>query len=893
MSFSNSKKNITTFSILLLFFLSFVSTPGTAAEDKFTPPEQRLKSYRQHMEMEETSMFKHLPWQFLGPLNISGRMTDTAVVAPKGKNYTIYVAGASGGVWKTTNEGTTWEPIFEHAPSTSIGDIAIAPSNQDIIWIGTGEANIFRSSQAGAGVYKSTDAGKTWEHMGLTDTNTIPRILIHPQNSDIVFVAASGHEWTNNTDRGIYKTTDGGKTWKKIFYIDEKTGAIDLVMNPTDPNILYTSTWQRIRKKWNDPRNEPGCTGSSIYKSVDGGNKWEPIDNGLPTAQFRGRIGIDICRSKPNVLYAFIDNYEIAKKWEEGETDSYGRPRGDRIKGATVYRSDDSGKTWREVSTSNDYMLDISATYGWVFGQIRVDPVNENKIYVMGVELHVSDDSGKTFRTLDGMHGDHHGLWIDPDNPNYLVNTNDGGLAISYDGGKNWRTFSENLPLVQFFNVSYDMDTPFHVYGSIQDHGSYRGIVDLSKGRFNIPAMEWERAPGGEGSSHAIDPTDSNIVYSAGFYGNITRSDLGKNETKLVVPKAEKGEPPLRGQWLAPFIISPHNPRIIYLGLNFLFRSMNRGESWEKLSPDLSYNEKNKIGDIQYQTIFSISESPLKFGLIYAGTDDGRAHVTKDSGQTWTEITKGLPRGKWISELAASAYDEATVYMTQNGKRDDDFTPYIWKSTDYGKTWKSIASNIPGGPVNVIKEDPVNKDILYVGTDLGVYVSLDRGKYWQSLPFEIPATYIHDLVVHPRDAVLIAASHGRGMYALDVSVLQKMTGDVIKKQAHLFKIRPAKLPKWARWYWRPGISAYIHYYLDKAQTVTMVIKDPEGNTVKKLESTGDAGLNISVWDLKPERAKDAEDEGKRPRNPYVKPGIYTFELTAGGTQLTGRINVEE
>lgn len=892
MSFSNhNKRFITLLSILFPLFLG--ALPGTAADAKYTPPDQRLKSYRQHVEMKETSLFKHLPWQFLGPLNISGRMTDVAVVAPKGKNYTIYVAGASGGAWKTTNEGTTWEPVFEHAASMSIGDIAIAPSNQDIIWIGTGEANIFRSSQAGAGVYKSTDAGKTWEYMGLTDTNTIPRILIHPENPDIVYVAASGHEWTNNEERGVYKTTDGGKTWEKIFYVDEKTGAIDLVMDPTAPDILYTSTWQRMRKKWNDPRNEPAYTGSGIYKTTDGGKKWEPIDNGLPPAKSRGRIGIDICKSKPNVLYAFIDNYETAKKWGKGETDSYGRPRGDRIKGATVFRTDDSGKTWRQVSENNDYMLDISATYGWVFGQIRVDPVNENKIYVMGVQLHVSEDSGKTFRPLDGMHVDHHGLWIDPDNPGYLVNVNDGGVAITYDGGKNWRTFYDNAPLVQFFNVSYDMDTPFHVYGSIQDHGSYRGVVDLGKGRFDIPAVEWERAPGGEGSSHAIDPTDPNIVYSAGFYGNITRSDLSKNEIKLVVPKAEKGEPPLRGQWLAPFIISHHNPQIIYLGLNFLFRSMNRGETWEKISPDLSYNDKTKIGDIQYQTIFSISESPFKFGLIYAGTDDGRVHVTKNSGETWTEITKGLPRGKWISELVASAYDQATVYLTQNGKREDDFTPYIWKSADYGKTWKSIVADIPGGPVNVIKEDPVNKDILYVGTDLGVYVSVNGGNSWQALPYKIPTTYVHDLVVHPRDALLIAATHGRGVYALDVSILQKLTGEIMKKDVHLFEILPAKVPKWSRWYWQPGKAAYIHYYLQKANEVSAVIKDAEGNIVKKLEITGDAGLNIAVWDLTPEKAKDTGNEEHRRENFFVKPGIYTVELTAGSTLLKGNINVEE
>ncbi|MCP5051609.1 MAG: hypothetical protein GY940_30865, partial [bacterium] len=413
-------------------------------------------------------------------------------------------------------------------------------------------------------------------------------------------------------------------------------------MDRSNPDTLYASTWQRRRKKWNDPRNEPSYSGSGIYKTTDAGKTWKKINKGLPEAKYRGRIGIDLCRKKPNVLYAFIDNYTVVGDWKKDEVDSYGRPMMGKIKGATIYRSDDSGENWRQVSQNNKYMEGLAATYGWVFGQIRVDPGNADRIYVMGLGLNVSDDSGKTFRPLRGMHGDHHGLWIDPDNSDYLLNVHDGGLVVSYDRGKKWRKFKELLPLAQFFNVMYDMDKPFHVYGSMQDHGSFRGVVDLSKGRNNIPAVKWENAPGGEGSSHAIDPTDPNIVYSAGFYGRISRSDLKNNKNKLLVPKPPKGEAPYRGQWLAPFIISPHNPRVIYHGMNYLFRSMNRGDSWERISSDLTYNDKNKIGDIQYQTIFAISESPLKFGVIYAGTDDGRLHVTRDSGLHWKEIVKGL-----------------------------------------------------------------------------------------------------------------------------------------------------------------------------------------------------------------------------------------------------------
>jgi photosystem II stability/assembly factor-like uncharacterized protein len=744
-----------------------------------------MKWFGQHVAMKENSPFKKLKWSHIGPKNVSGRCTDIAVVTSKGRKYTIYVAAASGGVWKTENEGTTWEPVFDQAASTSIGDVTIAPSNSNIVWIGTGEANIFRSSMAGCGVYKSIDAGKTWKHMGLTGTHTIPRIVIHPKKPDIVYVAASGHEWTDNKKRGVYKTTDGGTTWERVLYINEKTGAIDLVMDPSNSDTLYAATWQRMRKKWNDPRNEPGYTGSGIYKTIDGGKTWKPINKGLPVAKFRGRIGIDLCRSKPNVIYAFIDNYEIAYKKAQGEVDSYGRPRGGVIKGATVYRSDDKGENWKQMSgltpEMKRYMERLSATYGWVFGQMYVDPNDENTIYTMGLALNVSNDGGKTFRRLRGMHGDHHGLWIDPDNSDYLVNVNDGGIVISHDKGKTWRQFTHNLPLCQFFNINFDMDTPFRVYGSMQDHGSFRGQVLKNRDRSgNIlegyQTVDFEGAPGGEGCSHAIDPTNPNIVYSAGFYGSISRTDLGVPGTagrKNILYRQYENEPRLRGQWVAPFIISPHNHKIIYHGMQYLFRSLNRGDTWERLTPDLTYNIKSEMGDIPYQTIFAISESPLKYGLIYAGTDDGKIHITKDGGKTWKEIMKGLPYRKWVSRIVASAYNLSTVYMTQNGKRDDDFAAYVWKSTDYGKTWINISGNIPLGPVNVIREDPVDRNILYVGTDIGVYVTTDGGKTWNILGGDLPSTFVCDLIIHPRDNIIVAATHGRGMWAMDADPVNK------------------------------------------------------------------------------------------------------------------------
>jgi photosystem II stability/assembly factor-like uncharacterized protein len=653
--------------------------------------------------------------------------------------------------------------------------------------VGTGEANIFRSSQSGCGIYKSTDAGKTWTHMGLADTNTIPRIVIHPTNPDIVYVAASGHEWTFNPERGVYKTTDGGQTWDKVFYIDEQTGAIDLAMDPEDTETIYAAVWQRIRPKWNDPRNLKGFDQSGMYKSTDGGATWKAINKGLPEGKYRGRIGFDVCRKSPNVLYMLLDNYEIAREPTAEElADAYGVPSSGYIKGATVYRSNDKGETWEKVCPVDDKMKQLmerhSSTFGWVFGQIRVDPSDPDTVYIMGVPLSVSNDGGKTFRRLSGMHGDHHGMWIDPDNSDYVINVNDGGIVITYDKGKTWRQFLDNLPVCQFFNISYDMDTPFHVYGSMQDHGSFRGAVMRNQNRWTgqpmegFAAVEFERAPGGEGTSHAIDPTNPNIVYSSGFYGTISRTDLsqpGREGRKSILPRTYPGETRLRGQWVAPTIISPHNHKIIYHGMQYLFRSENRGDTFQRISPDLSYNIKEELGDIPYQTIFTISESPRKPGLIYVGTDDGKAHVTKDTGKTWKEIMKGLPYRKWVSRMVASQYDLGTVYMTQNGKREDDFNVYVWKSTDFGETWQDISGNIPLGPVNVIREDPVNRNILYVGTDIGVYVTTDGGKSWAVLGGNLPSCFVHDLIIHPRDNVIVIGTHGRGMWAVDAEAVNK------------------------------------------------------------------------------------------------------------------------
>jgi photosystem II stability/assembly factor-like uncharacterized protein len=783
------------------------------------------KAYTSYRSMADASPYKSVPWQYLGPTNISGRATDIAI-ADRGTSRRIFAGYATSGVWKTDDNGETWQAVFENQPSTSIGDVAVAPSNPDIVFVGTGESNLFRASMPGVGIFKSSDGGRTFVHSGLTDTQTIARIVIHPTDPNTVYVASAGHGWTDNEMRGVFKTTDGGKTWTKVLYKSPRTGAIDLVMDPANPDTLYAATWQRIRRKWSDPRVEPGYSESGIWKTTDAGKTWADVDDGLPAAQFRGRIGLDASRSNPNVLYAFVDNYDEGRPPREGERDAYGRLiMESRIKAAEIYRTDDKGKTWRKVSESNNFMIQHSGTYGWVFGQIRVDPSDENTIYTLGLGLNVSRDAGKTFTSLRGMHGDHHGLWIDPKNPSVLYNVNDGGFYLSADAGKTWK-FAVSAGGSQFYNVAVDTSAPAWAYGSIQDVGSRRGRVDPSTGREAIPAVEWSNAPGGEGSHQAIDSANPNIVYSHGFYGNFTREDVslaragrgagpaedapaaaaatppagtagkgtpvqpGNQQTAQqgrgrgnrpgvtnIRPPENAGDPELRAQWMAPILVSPHDAATIYAGYQFVFRSTNRGDSWERISSDLTSNDPSQMllkssNAIPYQTIVALAESTKTKGLIYAGTDDGRLQLTRDGGKTWTDLTAALPLRKWISRVVPSQFNESTVYVTQRGREDDDFAVYVYKSTDYGRTFASIGAGIPAGSVNVIREDPTNPSVLYLGTDFGAFVSNNGGQRWVVLGGNLPSVQVSDLQFQSRDNVIVISTYGRGMWALDATRLR-------------------------------------------------------------------------------------------------------------------------
>ncbi len=739
---------------------------------------ERKAAFKKHAEFIKNSPNKNLNWRLLGPNIRSGRCTD--VWGIEGNKNIMYAGFATSGFWKTEDAGKTWKPLMDKEGTQAIGNFAISKSNPNILYVGTGEANILRASLPGMGMYKSTDAGKTWQHIGLENTSTIARVVIHPTNPDIVYVAASGNEWSYNPDRGVYKTTDGGKNWSKILYQNEKNGCIDLLLDPSEPNTLYASMWNRIRKRWSDPTPEDG---DYVYKSADAGKTWKIINNGLPDTKNTGRIGLAMCASKPNVLYAYVDNHTPKRQGNDGELDSYGRAKELVIMGAEVYKSTDKGESWTKMSENDKQMETFGGTYGWVFSQIRVDPTNENKIYIMGLNIAQSEDGGKTWQTMRGgrdskeyIHGDNHAIWIDPSDPNYIINGNDGGVVVTYDGGKKWKNFFSEIPTTQFYNVSYDMATPFNIHGSVQDEGSMGANVSwkVSSG-IDDKKNGWHFVPGGEGSIIAIDPKDANITYSSAFYGRIQRGDLrkeGKEQIKNITIKKAEDEEVHRGEWLAYTHISNFDNHTIYHGMQYLFKSTDMGETWKRISPDLTNNDETHMGKLPYaiahQAITALAESPFKQGTLYVGTDDGNVHLTIDDGKTWSKIMNGLPQNVHVSRLEASKTQDGTVFITLSDRREDNIKPYIFKSTDFGKTWASIAGDLPASPVNVIREDPKNKATLYCGTDLGIYVSKNGGKNWQSMQANLPASVsVQDLFIHPRDYVMVIATYGRGVWVLD------------------------------------------------------------------------------------------------------------------------------
>jgi len=710
-------------------------------------------------------MFKDLTWRCVGPAYTSGRIESIAV--PEGYTSTIYIAPGSGNVWKSENNGLTWKPIFEHESTFAIGSVAVARTNPEIVWVGTGEVLMARSSYAGTGVFKSSNGGESWQHMGLADTYHIGRVLIDPLDADVVYVAAIGHNYTHNAERGLFKTTDGGKTWQKILYVSEKVGCVDVVMDPSNHMVLYAVMWERDRKAWNNVTAGPG---SGLYRSTDAGKTWERLAGGLPDGETLGRMGIAIAPTDPNVMYVLVDNHEPVVDADE--------PSRKRRVGGEIYRSNDRARSWTKVNQAP-----LPTAVGYDFCLIRVSPDNKDQIYVLGTYLLTSNDGGRTYTRNDGkiinlrphdsrvIHLDHHDMWIDPLNPDRLLNGTDGGLYMSYDRGQTWLRVN-NIPVAEVYAVTVDMATPYNIYIGTQDNAAMVGPGNYTLSDQGIEPWKHiylDRWGGGDSYFTWVDRVDSNIVYYEHQFGALRKKNMKTGETKSIRPRANEGEPPLRFNWMTPFFISHYDPAMLYCGTNKLFMSMDRGERYTCISPDLSTEPgPEKQGNVPYGTITTIGESVREQGLIYVGTDDGNVQVTADDGQTWTKISQELP-DKWVSRVRASRHKRETVYASLTGYREDDFTPYLYKSDDMGKTWKAIASNLPNEPINVVAEEPRDEDILYVGTELGVYISLDQGKRWISLCNNLPTTPVHDLVVHPRDYDLVIGTHGRSVFVLDVN----------------------------------------------------------------------------------------------------------------------------
>jgi photosystem II stability/assembly factor-like uncharacterized protein len=902
-------------------------------------------SYQSRKKLLENSIFKDYPTRNIGPTVQGGRIVDIDVNLKNPKEF--YVAYASGGIFKTTNNGITFEPVFDDNDAIGIGDFVLSQSDPNIIYVGTGEKNSSRSSYAGSGIYKSTDAGKTWSNVGLSNTQHISRVVIHPQDNNIVWVASLGALYTNNPDRGVFKSTDGGKSWKKTLFVNDSTGVIDLIVNPKNPNQLLASSWERTRKAWNFKGNGPS---SSIYKSEDGGETWTPATSGFPQGKQVGRIGLEFCETKPNVVYAILDNQaevedqkkekpsdklkldqlkkiskedflklddkkleeflrdnnyprkytaEVVKK--DVRTDKYTVKAvtdylGDdananlfrtKILGAEIYRSDDYGTTWKKM---NSYDLDgVFFTYGYYFAEMEVSPDNADLIYIYGVPLLKSRDAGVTWHRIDTLRGtnhvhvDHHALWINPKDSDHLLLGNDGGLYQSYDQGATWRHIN-NTSVGQFYSVSVDMETPYNVYGGLQDNGvlkgSSRSVVNQSK--------DWESILGGDGMYVYPDPRNPKLVYAGFQFGNYYRVESDRGRQTRITPSHNIGEPALRWNWRAPIQLSKHNPDIVYMASNKVHRSFDKGDTWEVISQDLTKNRKQ--GNVPFSTISSFVESPLKFGMLYAGTDDGNLWIYKDG---WTSISAGLPQNKWVSSIHPSSLDEATVFVSLNGYRDDDFTTLVFMSSDYGKTWKSVKGNLPEAVANVLIQDPVNADILYCGLDNGTYISMDRGNTWNILNdlMNIPS---YDMVVHPRENELVVATHGRSVYVADVKPLQSlMKGGGVSKSIVAFANEGLRYnERWGEknypWDKANLPASEVMYYVGKpASTIHVEVYDEKNNLLRKLTTNGSAGFHTFKWDVKVQQAGVKKGKSTEPAVPtgdaaYASKGKYKLKFLNGG-----------
>ena len=811
-------------------FLLFLNVNYSSAQIKPSTPAERQAVLNQRKTLNENSSLKDLKFRNIGPTNMSGRVVDVEV---NPKNPTeFYVAYASGGLWHTTNNGQSLVPIFEKENAYSIGDIAVDWQSRSI-WVGTGESNSSRSSYSGNGIYKTIDNGKSWSWLGLPESHHIGKIILHPTNQNIAWVAAIGHLYSPSKERGVYKTTDGGKSWMHSLQIDDNTGVIEMDINPKNPDELYASAWYRTRRAWNF---EEGGKTSGIYKSSDGGNNWKMISTaaaGFPTGDKIGRIGIAVHAANPAVLYAIVDNQNnrpdtakvkadtnyvlkdfrnISKETllalDQNKLDSFLADnnfdskytaanvkrlvREDSIKptaifdylfnantalfetpiiGAEMYRSDDAGMSWKKMNTKP---LELYNTYGYYFGKLSVAADDANKLVILGFDLEVSTDGGKTFKAKDKVstHADWHSCWINPTNNSHWVAGNDGGFNVTYDNGDHW--FKGNTPAVgQFYNITTDNATPYNVYGGLQDNGVWYGpstAKESEQWNYENP-YPWKRMGGGDGMQVQVDTRDNKTLYSGSQFGFYSRRSTDGGRGTSIYPRHNLGSEAFRYNWQTPILLSKHNQDILYYGTNRLHRSMTKGEKMETLSGDLTNGKKE--GDIPFGTMTSISESPLQFGLLYIGTDDGNIQVSKDGGYTFTLVSKKLPQGLYVSRVLASQYKLSRVYATLNGYRNDHFAAYVYVSEDYGQTWTALGKNLPAEPVNVIIEDAKEANLLYLGTDNGLYTSFNRGESFMSMGQQLPNVAVHDLVIQARENELVVGTHGRSIYITKLSEVHK------------------------------------------------------------------------------------------------------------------------
>jgi len=911
----NKKIRRMTVIVCCLVVLSVVAQAGFAKQTKSSTPGERDKSFSTRLQMHRDGLFRDMAFRCVGPVVMSGRVVDIEPIP--GQPYSFYVAYATGGLWKTENNGMRFKPLFEGHDAVAIGDIAVDPRDPNIILVGTGEANSARSHYSGTGLYRTDDGGETWRRLGLEDSHHIGRILIHPKDPDIIYVAAMGHLYSDNEQRGVFRSKDGGKNWEKILYVDARTGAIDITFDPSKPKVLYAAMWEKVRKAWNIDESGPG---SGIYKSTDGGDTWKRLKR-FPQGKHIGRIGLAVAPSNRRVVYALLDNQapkpkedqvgdaaisakklpdmtkeevlnisdeelgrflrasrfhsdydakKIRSMLEKDEitvgdlVDYIVRLRAEAltptVHGAEVYRSEDGGKTWRKMNlTYLDRMYNIA---GYYFGQIRVAPDDEDRIYIMGVPLLTSADGGRTFESIGGkgVHVDHHAMWIDPAHPQHIINGNDGGLNLTYDGGQTWQKLNY-VPVGQFYAVNVDMAKPYNIYGGLQDNGTYKG----SSRSVPNESAPWESISGGDG--FYIQIASDFTVYAGSQFGNYSRLDTDGRRTRVRPDSPKMDEPGLRFNWQTPILLSPHSSNVLYFGANRVFRSLDRGENLKPISPVLA--KPDVTGNVPYGTITTIAESRQTFGVLYAGTDDGRVHMTRDGGFTWKEIGNYLPGHLWCSRIETSHFKDGRVYMSLTGYRNDDFRTYLYKSEDFGKTWKSIKANLPDESVNVIREDPSNEDILYAGTDMGVFVSLDRGQSWEVLQNGIPMSPAHDLVVHPRDSDLVVGTHGRSIYVMDIEPIQNLTSEIRSKELHLFELDSVREYKT----WGRDPSAVIRkteidplkitYWMSGKADVEVAIKDSNDLVVRHLEDKGHRGINVLEWDLLVDRDVELDRQLKK------------------------------